>query len=76
MATGEVTIDGAALCNEATYWITVAEFLSTGGDGFTAFAAGTDPIPGPLDIDALVAFFAGDGAISRQVADRIAAVTR
>ena len=72
---GAVTIDGAPLRNDETYRVTMSEFLAAGGDGFTAFAAGTDPAAGPLDIDALVAFFGGPAPVAPPTADRIA-VTR
>ena len=39
-----------------TYRVTINNFLSTGGDGFTSFMAGTAPVGGAQDIDALVAY--------------------
>ncbi len=39
-----------------TYRVTINNFLSTGGDAFTSFIAGTAPVGGAQDIDALVAY--------------------
>jgi 5'-nucleotidase len=41
-----------------TYRLTVNNFMSTGGDGFTTFLAGTDRLGGAQDIDALVGYMA------------------
>jgi len=41
---------------QKSYRVTINSFLATGGDGFTTFAAGTDPLGGALDIDALARF--------------------
>lgn len=41
-----------------TYRVTVNNFMSTGGDGFTTFLNGTDRLGGAQDIDALVAYLA------------------
>jgi 5'-nucleotidase len=39
-------------------------FLAAGGDGFTVFNQGTDPLGGAQDIDALVDYFEAAGAAS------------
>ena len=41
---------------DARYRVTVNSFLAEGGDGFAAFADGTDRLGGAQDVDALVAF--------------------
>jgi 5'-nucleotidase len=41
----------------STYRITVNNFMSTGGDGFTVLTHGTNLLGGAQDIDALVAYF-------------------
>ena len=49
----EVTINGAAVPKDATvYRIVTNNFLSDGGDNFTAFKSGTNKYFGGLDIDA------------------------
>ena len=34
----------------------VNNFIASGGDGFTAFAAGTEPTVGPLDLESMEAY--------------------
>lgn len=41
------------------FQVTVNDFMSSGGDGFTVLRKGTNPIGGGQDLDALVAYFAG-----------------
>jgi len=46
--------------NPTQAWrVTVNNFLSTGGDGFTVFKRGTSTLGGAQDIDALSAYMAG-----------------
>jgi 5'-nucleotidase len=63
LATGagtETLVDGAGTVVDPlkTYRVTINNFLSTGGDGFTTFLAGTQLLGGAQDIDALVAYLA------------------
>ena len=46
-------------------------YLSTGGDGFTALKEGTAQQFGVYDADALYVFFQANGPISPAPADRI-----
>lgn len=49
--------DGTPLDTKATYTVTINSFLAEGGDNFTAFTQGTDPVAGPTtDLDALVTY--------------------
>jgi 5'-nucleotidase len=34
----------------------MVDFLATGGDKYTVFREGTNVVPGPFDVDALVAY--------------------
>ena len=53
-------VTGGVVNNPAkTYRVTVNNFLSTGGDGFTVLLGGKDLLGGAQDIDALVDFMAG-----------------
>ncbi|MEO7814099.1 MAG: bifunctional metallophosphatase/5'-nucleotidase, partial [Sphingomicrobium sp.] len=45
-----------------TYRVSINNFLSSGGDNFTAFTAGSDPTDGGLDLDATEAFLATNPA--------------
>ena len=56
-------LDGKPIDPAATYRVTVNNFLSSGGDGFIAFAAGTDAVDGGLDLDAMEAWLAKGQAV-------------
>ncbi len=47
---------GLTLDPVATYSITCNNFLAGGGDGFTVFSSGLNPIGGPVDLDALLEY--------------------
>jgi 5'-nucleotidase len=51
-------LNGKPIDPAASYRVTVNNFLSSGGDGFSALAAGTDPTDGGLDLDAMEAWLA------------------
>jgi 5'-nucleotidase len=54
-----VVVNGAvAVPSGTTFRITVNNFMSTGGDGFSVLTRGTDLLGGAQDIDALVAYLA------------------
>jgi 5'-nucleotidase len=62
-ATRTVTIDrasirlrGKVLEPSRVYRVTVSSFLADGGDGFSVFRDATERTPGPIDIDAFVAY--------------------
>ena len=46
-------------------------FLATGGDNFTIFRDGTDPVGGPHDLDALEAYIAAASPLAPPAPDRI-----
>jgi 5'-nucleotidase len=56
------------------YRVTVNNFLSVGGDGFTMLKEGTAPRFGIYDVDALYAYFQANSPISPATPDRIARV--
>ena len=51
-------MDGKPIDPAASYRVTVNNFLSSGGDGFTGFAVGTDAVDGGIDLDAMEAWLA------------------
>ncbi len=53
-----MTLDGKPIDPAARYRVTVNNFLSSGGDGFSAFNGGTDAFDAGLDLDALEAWLA------------------
>lgn len=56
----EVLVDanGVVLEPSRTWRVTVNSFIASGGDGFTTFLRGTDPLGGVQDIDALASWLA------------------
>ena len=58
-----------------TFRVTMNSFLAAGGDGFTVFNQGTDPLGGAQDIDALVDYFEAAGAAGIAVPPRERIVT-
>jgi 5'-nucleotidase len=50
---------GAVVSPAKPYRVTVNSFLATGGDGFTTFNNGNNPLGGAQDVDALTAYLAG-----------------
>ena len=56
--TDELVIGGVVQNPTKTYRVTVNNFMATGGDGFTTFVSGANPLGGAQDIDALVAYLA------------------
>lgn len=65
------TVDGAPLAEGAIYRVTMNDFLASGGDGFSLFQSGTDPVGGPVDLDAMEAYFAGGKVVRPPATDRI-----
>ena len=55
---GRIWVNDVEVTATATFRVTMNSFLAAGGDGFTVFNEGTDPLGGAQDIDALVAAFA------------------
>jgi 5'-nucleotidase len=54
---GRMWINGVEVQPTDSFRVTMNNFLATGGDGFTVFKEGTDPLGGAVDLDALVAYF-------------------
>jgi 5'-nucleotidase len=52
-----IKINGVTVDPAASYRVTMNNFLSTGGDGFTVFNECTDPLGGEVDVDALARYF-------------------
>ncbi|HVF37361.1 MAG TPA: bifunctional metallophosphatase/5'-nucleotidase [Sphingomicrobium sp.] len=58
-----MTLDGKPIDPTARYRVTVNNFLSSGGDGFSALTQGTDTFDAGLDLDALEAWLAKGQAV-------------
>ena len=57
-----MTLDGKPIDPAKTYRVAINNFLSSGGDNFTTFTAGGDPVDGGLDLDATEAYLATNPA--------------
>ena len=71
---GSVKVDGRVIAPDARVRVTVNSFLAGGGDGFAVFAAGTERVGGPPDLEALIEYLRPtlDGApLSRPGGPRI-----
>jgi 5'-nucleotidase len=68
---GSISLNGTPVDPAKSYRITVNNYLSTGGDGFTVLKEGTAQQFGVYDADALYAYFRANSPISPAPADRI-----
>jgi len=66
-----ITVAGEPVTPEATYRVSVNNFLAAGGDGFTGLTAGTDVTGGPVDLDALLTYLSATPGLSPPPVDRI-----
>jgi 5'-nucleotidase len=66
-----MTLNGQTIDPAASYRVTVNNFLSVGGDGFTVLTQGTAPQTGIYDIDALNAYFGANSPVGPTAVDRI-----
>jgi 5'-nucleotidase len=64
-------LNGERIDLAASYRVTINQFLSVGGDGFSVLQGGTAPQVGVYDVDALHAYFAANSPISPPVLGRI-----
>ncbi|MEH0824855.1 MULTISPECIES: bifunctional metallophosphatase/5'-nucleotidase [unclassified Micromonospora] len=68
---GSLTLGGVAVTADATYRVTVNNFLAGGGDGFTALKSGSNLVTGMIDLDAFVAYLTASSPVSAPALDRI-----
>jgi 5'-nucleotidase len=66
-----LALNGVRIDPAANYRVTVNNFLSVGGDGFTVLKEGTAPQFGVFDVDALFTYFLANSPIAPKAADRI-----
>jgi 5'-nucleotidase len=55
---GRMWVNGVEVQPTDSFRVTMNNFLATGGDGFTVFREGTNPLGGAVDLDAFVDYFA------------------
>jgi 2',3'-cyclic-nucleotide 2'-phosphodiesterase/3'-nucleotidase len=64
--------DGTPIDLTASYTVSMNNYLQGGGDNFTVLKAGTGVVPGPIDVDALVAYLkALPGAVTAGTDGRV-----
>jgi 5'-nucleotidase len=68
---GSMTLNGEPVDPATSYRVTVNDYLSVGGDGFTVLTEGTAQQFGVYDADALYTYFQANSPISPPLADRI-----
>jgi 5'-nucleotidase len=66
-----LSLNGKRIDPAKTYRVTVNNYLSVGGDGFTVLKEGTAQRVGVYDADALYAYFQANGPVAPLIADRI-----
>lgn len=71
----DLRLNGTPITDDAAIRVAAVSFLMTGGDNFTAFAAGADTLGGPLDLDALEAYLAANPRLAPPATDRIRKLT-
>jgi 5'-nucleotidase len=69
-----VKIDGVLVDKDASYRVAMNNFLASGGDGFSVFNEGTDPLGGEIDLDALVNYFMHNSPVGPGPQNRITRV--
>jgi 5'-nucleotidase len=67
--------DGTPINPTDTFVVAMNNYLTGGGDGFSAFKAGTNQVAGPIDLDALIAYLKAQSApVSSAIDGRITRV--
>jgi 5'-nucleotidase len=66
-----LSLNGTRIDPAASYRVTVNNYLSVGGDGFTVLKDGTAPLVGIYDVDALYGYFRANSPIGPAPAKRI-----
>jgi 5'-nucleotidase len=69
-----MSLNGQRIDPAASYRVTVNNYLSVGGDGFTVLKQGGAPQVGIYDVDALYAYFKAHGRVGPATGNRIARI--
>lgn len=59
-----IMLDGEVIDPEGEYVVAVNSFLAGGGDSFYGFTNGTDPVTGPVDVDAFADYIGANSPVS------------
>lgn len=68
---GSLELSGATVLDTTTYRVTVNNFLSGGGDGFSVLTGATNLVTGPTDLDAFTDYLGDQSPVSAPSLDRI-----
>ena len=66
-----IVLDGVPIDATAVYRVAHNSFLTTGGDAFSGFTVGTDPIGGGVDLDAFLAYLGANVPLTPPDTDRV-----
>ncbi len=69
-----IRIAGAPITNGGTYRVATNNLLAGGSGGFSVFTSGTELLGGPVDIDALAAYFGASSPVSPPALDAVTVV--
>jgi len=69
-----MTLNGTRIDPAGRYRVTVNNYLSVGGDGFTAFTKGADQLTGIYDVDALYDYFLKQSPVGPAAGGRISRI--
>jgi 5'-nucleotidase len=67
-------LNGVVIDPAASYRVTMNNFMAAGGDGYAEFKQGTALLTGPIDLDALEAYFRAHNPVSAPAMGRITLV--
>jgi 5'-nucleotidase len=71
---GSIMLQGRVIAAADKVRVETSDFLISGGDGFTIFHEGVDPIVGQVDVDAFADYFRAHSPIAPGLLDRIVRV--
>jgi 5'-nucleotidase len=71
---GSIALYGRVIAATDQVRVEASDFLIGGGDGFTIFHEGVDPIVGPVDVDALADYFRAHSPVAPGLRNRIVRV--
>jgi 5'-nucleotidase len=69
-----ITVNGVPVDPNASYRVSVNNFLAAGGDGFAELTKGTSLVGGPVDLDAFTAYLTAHPNLAPPATDRITKV--
>jgi 5'-nucleotidase len=71
---GSITLHGRPVAPTDILRVETNDFLADGGGGFTVFLEGKDRVDGPVEVDALVQYFAAHSPVTPNLTSRVTRV--